>query len=129
MPIQSLYFYLILSTSNIKNIRQRKIGSGCKSVHVGSFHAMASVHRHAEKTDLKVISASHRRARIASIAEEQIDGIVALRLLRILNESARQLVKFDLMHVDLTPDSKLIVRIIKNILYPIICSLKTIRLC
>ena len=40
-----------------------------------------------------------------------------------------QLMKFDLMPVDLTPDSKLIVRIIKNILYPIICSLKTIRLC
>ena len=40
-----------------------------------------------------------------------------------------QLVKFDLMPVDLTLDSKLIVRIIKNILYHIICSLKAIRLC
>lgn len=40
-----------------------------------------------------------------------------------------QLVKFDLMPVDLTPDSKLIMRVIKNILSPIICSLKAIRLC
>lgn len=43
--------------------------------------------------------------------------------------SIRQLVKFDLMPVDLTLDSKLIVRIIKNILYHIIYSLKAIRLC